>query len=818
MERNPSSRAVAVGVIAAAVGCAAGCAASHRIAAPSREALPAATGPAKAHEWRRLAWRDQHGSIDADALRTALQQRRANLDYWAARAAERGAPLRAAGIDPHEWVPHGPVNVGGRTRSLVIHPAEPNRMWAGAVSGGVWCSEDYGATWTPINDWWASLAIGCLVIDPQDPQVMYAGTGEGYFNGDAIGGAGIFRSPDGGASWQQMVATADWDNVCRISIAPDNSDVLLAGIRYGGIRRSDDGGHSWTTPYWAQGSYYVAFDPADGQKAIAHVVDYDFDLQDWFHSALYSTDGGVTWSAAAGALGRVDGFGSRLELAYAPGAPDLVYASSAADGTIWRSTDGGQRYVLQTESGSSGANWYANPLWIDPVDAERLLTGGYHVYESVNGGVVLSQKSDGYIMTDQPHVDIHWFAHDPAYGDTNRRVYVGTDGGLWVAEDLDLASPDGGWTRRDQTYRTTQFYGAAGDGPSGLLVGGTQDNGTLRLTTTDDQAVLTFGGDGGFCAIDPTNSQYTYGEYISLMIHRSTNGGFSASYIYAGIDDAGVDANFIAPYILDPNDPARMLAGGRSLWRTQDVKAPAPQWLPIRGPGSDRISAIAVAPGDSNIIWVGQNNGEIHRTNNGLAALPVWEPVDDNGDPDPLPDRYVTRIVIDPDDSDVAYVSLGGFTPDNLWRTTDGGATWADISGAGGSGLPGVPIRGIARHPQRADWLYAGTEVGVFASGDGGATWSTSDFGPAAVSVDEVVFMHGSNTLLAATHGRGLFTIETGRLGDLNGDGVVNVQDFLMLLSAWGPCPEPPAPCPADLDGDGTVGILDFLLLLANWG
>jgi hypothetical protein len=776
-----------------------GACAGHEIAPPYDGTLPAATGPGEARKWRQLAWKDENGQIQAEAFRTALQQRRANVTFWIAHAVEQGLPVgvvQKAGMNPGAWVEHGPDNVGGRTRSLVIHPAQTNRMWAGAVSGGIWYSEDRGASWAPVDDWWASLAVGCMVIDPLDPDVMYAGTGEGFFNGDAIGGVGIYKSFDGGATWVQLPATANFGNVCRIAISPDDSNLLLAGTRYGGIRRSTNGGLTWATVRWAQGSYFVAFDPTNGQNAVAQIIDYDWDLNEWFHSALYSTDGGITWTEASGALSRVNGFGSRIELAHAPSSPGIVYASVAADGgKIWRSTDGGQSYAELTSSGSSGVNWYANPLWVDPTDADVLMTGGYNIYGSVNGGVTLTQISDGYIMTVQPHVDIHFFAHDPGYdGDQNRRFYVCTDGGVWEAQDLYAASPQGGWARRDQTYRTT-----------------------LRLVDSDDQAILTFGGDGGFCAIHPTDPDYVYGEYINLRIHRSTNGGYSAGYIYNGIADAGVDANFIAPFILDPNDPDTMLAGGRSLWRSTNVKQGTPAWSAIKGPGSDRISAIAVAPGNPDIIWVGQNNGEIHKTSNGTAGLPDWSAVDDNGAANPLPDRYVTRIVIDPDDSDVAFVSLGGFSTDNLQKTSDGGASWTDITGAGPTGLPEVPVRGIARHPTQPNWLYVGTEVGVFASDDGGATWSTSDFGPAAVSVDEVVFMHHSKRLLAATHGRGLFTIPIGNPGDLNGDGVIDVNDFLVLLGSWGPCP-PEGGCPADLDGDGMVGVTDFLAMLRYWG
>jgi hypothetical protein len=572
----------------------------------------------------------------------------------------------------------------------------------------------------------------------------------------------------------------------------------------------------------------VAFDASDGNKAVAHIIDYDWGANNWFHAALYSTNAGANWSSAAG-LSQVWDFGSRIELAYAPSNPSTVYASVAIDGgVIYRSTDGGHSYTLRTTSGTSGVNWYANPLWVDPTDPDFLVTGGYNILKSVDGGVTLSQISDGYIMTVQPHVDIHFFTHGPGFAGGDRRLYVGTDGGVWRADDIYTASTTSGWSRCDQTYRTTQFYGAAGDGPSRRLYGGTQDNGTLCLDAGSSQAILPFGGDGGFCAIDPTDANYCYGEYITLQIHRSKNGGQSADYIYYGIADAGTHANFIAPFVLDPNNSNRMLAGGASLWRTNNVKALMnPTWAAIRPPGSDLISAIAVAPGNANIIWIGQNNGEIWYTTNGTTAVPTWQPRDDNGATNPLPDRYVTRILIDPGNAQVVYVSFGGFSGDNLWVTLNGGANWYDATGGGPTGLPAAPIRGIARHPQNANWLYVGTEVGIFESLDAGLSWSTSNRGPANVSVDEVVFMQNSNTLLAATHGRGLFTapIYVPLTGDLNCDGSVNFGDinpFVLALSdpaAWQAAYPGCPPENGDINLDGAVDFGDinpFVALLSR--
>ena len=783
--------------------------------------------PDAALRWRRLTWQDEHGQIPADALQRARGQREENLAYWAAARAS-GAAAGARGLSPSLWTACGPVNVGGRTRAILVDPRDPNRLLGGAVSGGVWQSTDAGATWSVVNDWLPNLAICCLARDPRNPDVLYAGTGEGFFNGDAIGGVGIYKSIDSGATWAVLPSTASWDNVCRIAISPSDSRVLLAGKRYGGIQRSTDGGQTWANVRWAQGSFFVAFDPRDGNKAVAHIIDYDWGVGNWFHAALYSTNAGATWTAAAG-LSQVWDFGSRIELAYAPSNPNIVYAACAANGgLIWRSEDGGQTYALRSVTGNTGCNWYANPLWVDPTNPDFLLNGGVRIYKSVDGGVSVTPISNGYILTADAHPDIHCFVADPGYnGTTNRRVYVGTDGGIHRANDIYTATYGSGWESLQSTYVATQFYGAAGDGPTGRLYGGTQDNGTLRLYQSSNVATLPFGGDGGFCAIDPTDANYCYGEYVTLQVHRSTNGGWSAGYIYSGIADAGTNANFIAPFVLDENNPNRMFAGGASLWRSDNVKAATPSWLAVRPAGSDLISAIAVTPGNSDRVWVAQNDGRIYRSENATAATPMWLTVDDNGATNPLPNRYVTRMLVDPDHAQLVYVALGGFAPDNLWKTTDGGATWARVTGTAPTALPSAPVRGVARHPQRPAWLYAGTEVGVYESLDGGNTWAATNRGPANVSVDELVFMHHANTLLAATHGRGLYTADIPPFvrGDLNCDGVVDFGDinpFVLALTDLNGWQTAYLGCPvenADVNGDGRVDFNDinpFVALLSQ--
>ncbi|HEX2913635.1 MAG TPA: proprotein convertase P-domain-containing protein, partial [Chloroflexia bacterium] len=316
----------------------------------------------------------------------------------------------------------------------------------------------------------------------------------------------------------------------------------------------------------------------------------------------------------------------------------------------------------------------------------------------------------------------------------------------------------------------TQFYGGAGNSINGKVVAGAQDNGTQVYSGDPQSWNAMFGGDGGFAAADPGDANYFYGEYVYMRIHRSNTGGQSSSYIYSGITEAtSSNANFIAPFILDPNNPNTMYGGANHLWRSTNVKASTPSWnqvpnLPIpsstcaSSPNSC-ITSVAVAKGNPDVIWVGRNNGLIYYTTNGTALSPSWTQVDANL-PGGSPNRAVNRITIDPQNSSVVYVSLGGFTSGNLLKTTNNGAagSWTDVTGTGSNKLPQVPIYSMAVHPYASGWLYVGTTIGLFASEDGGQNWQvTPGDGPTNAPVNELSWLGNSTTLLAVTHGRGIF-------------------------------------------------------------
>jgi photosystem II stability/assembly factor-like uncharacterized protein len=753
--------------------------------------------PRRREAFLKLQEENERGVIPANALLNALKQ----LDSMRTRKASPGgvagvpsgqqvppsALIRpTAGLDPGHtgWTSAGPGNIGGRTRSVLIHPQNPDTMWAGSAGGGIWRTDNGGASWEPVDDLMANLAVGSMAMDPTDPDIIFAGTGEGFSNLDAMRGAGLFGTVDGN-TWYPLEATAkpEFYSVTRLSVSADGRILLVATPQ--GIHRSDDIGRlSWTRTLGVAAAD-VKFHPTDSEQAVAGgLASSSGDGQ-----AYYTTDGGQIWNPAS----HEGAWSGRVELAYALGDPSIVYASvQMATGQIWRSTDGGRTYSRRDSALANGQptdylgeqGWYGNVIWAGhPTDTDFVIVGGVDLWKSTDGGDTLIDISTWWGPL-SAHADHHFIVAHPGFdGNTNTAVFFGNDGGVFRTDDVETVGNDAdlprvnGWVELNNTYTVTQFYGGAGNADSGTIIGGAQDTGTLRYTTAGGTESWTemFGGDGGYCAADPSDPDYFYGEYVYLNIHRSTDGGQTAEYIsgqvwngfdwvwkpppYRIIDARNQDALFIAPFVLDPNEPNRILGGGLSLWRTNDAKTPntinsGPSWRPIKGSAGSYISAIAVAQGNPDLVWVGHEDGQVYRTDNGTANNPVWKRIDETG-PNPLAVSLVCRrIAIDHSDHETVYVTFSGYSRNNVWKTTDGGGRWIDI----GASLPEAPVHSLTIHPRNSALLYVGTEVGIFASEDGGATWSPTNEGPTNCSVYELFWME--EMLVCATHGRGMFRID----------------------------------------------------------
>ena len=713
----------------------------------------------------------ENGPPTVAQLFRANEQRRA----IEAEAVSAGRP-KSAGLQPAQWQSLGPSNVGGRVRALAFDPRNANRLLAGTASGGLWVSDDAGGSWRANFDFLPNLSVTALVFDPRNPSTVYLGTGEASAG---LVGVGVFKSTDGGNTWRYLAATdfdanPDWRFVNRLAVHPDAPEVLLAALTHnnltsGSIQRSADGGNTWTRVSSFK-ALDIAFDPNMPANAVAGLDD---------GTIAFSRDAGASWERSAPLVAEPAGRGNtaRAEIAFARSRPGLVYASIDHDkGEVWRSADSGATWeYLATPQHLNEQGDYDNAIWVDSTDADHVVVGGLDIYQSRDGGVIFEKASDWRNTPASPHADHHALVSPPDFSFGNRRLFSGNDGGVYKAADVDAITLGGvGWTQANEGLAVTQFYSGAGRSTAGgRIIGGTQDNGSLQLTQGSWSPFR--GGDGGYVAVDPTSDAVFYGSYVYLSIHRSMNGGF-AGYICSGITEAlpsegsndfcgagaTKKANFIAPFILDPNNSNRLLAGANSLWVSDNARAGIPAWRVIKAPSAateNFINAIAVHEGNGNAIWVGHNNGELYRSANGLAQAPAWTRVGTGA----LPARRVMRITVDRDNPNRVIVSFTGFTPGNVWQTLDGGVTWASITG----NLPAAPVFDVKRHPSRPAWLYAATSVGIFTSENGGQSWSTTNEGPANIRVRELFWIDGE-TLGAATYGRGMYKIAVAAAGPAN--------------------------------------------------
>lgn len=715
---------------------------------------------------------DEKGPPTAAQILRAHEQRRA-----VARDTSLSGLAKSAGIQPSQWQAIGPGNVAGRVRAIAFDPSRPSRMLAGTASGGLWISDNAGVSWRANHDFLPNLSISTIVFDPANPSVVYLGTGEA--SGGLVG-VGAFKSVDGGSTWTALSATnvdanPDWRFVNRLAIHPGSTSVLLAGTTHtngssGAIYRSADGGGTWSKVA-ALKSLDIAFEPASPDNAVAGLDD---------GTIAYSRDAGVTWTRTAPLVASPSGRGStaRVEIAFARSQRGVVYASVDNEkGEVWRSVDSGATWQKTATPGHLASQGdYDNAIWVDPIDANHLLVAGLDIYQSFDAGATFLKVSDWTLVPDSPHADHHALVSPPDYSAANPVLFSGNDGGIYRAANVRAVTTFTGWAGMNNGLAVTQFYSGAGrSAAGGRIVGGTQDNGSLLMQSGQWRAWR--GADGGFVAVDPASDETLYGEIYYLAIFRSINGGGLAQYICTGITEAykpdtgtgqcGANttqkANFIAPFILDPNNAARMLAGANSLWVTDNLRQTTlPTWRAIKAPSAatdNFINAIAVHEGNASAIWVGHNNGELYRTQDGLSAAPTWARVGQGT----LPSRRVMRIMVDRDNASRVLVAYTGFVAHNLWQTLDGGASWSSITG----NLPNAPIFDIKRHPRNAQWLYAATSVGIFTSEDGGASWSTTNEGPANIRVREL-FWIDDNTLGAATYGRGMFKIAVASGGPAN--------------------------------------------------
>jgi photosystem II stability/assembly factor-like uncharacterized protein len=665
------------------------------------------------------------------------------------------------------WSEAGPTNIPGRITDLAIHPNYPNTIYAGAACGGVFKSTDNGVSWTPIFDIQGTPSIGALAVHPNDPQILYVGTGEANSSGDSYSGTGIYKSTNGGSTWTHMGLDSSY-HIGRIAINPQNPEIVyvaVSGKLFGtnperGIYKSTNGGVTWEQKLFVSDSTAavdVALNPSHPETLYAAMWERIRRSQQrksgGLTSAIYkSTNGGNTWYRLTNGLpAQADTIG-RIGLSVSASSPNVVYAIySDHPGDfmgVYKSTNYGESWT-RTNDGAlqgflGGFGWYFGNIRVDPTDPNRVFVLGMDLYRSTNGGSSWSEVGSSV------HVDHHAMFISPS---DHNRVYLGCDGGIYLSTNGGTA-----WNLCIN-QPSTQFYAINLDylNPQ-RLYGGTQDNGTLRTLTgaTNDWEEI-FGGDGFYCNVDYTNSNVIYAEYQNGNLVKSTNLGYSWDYVMDGINYSGDRHNWCTPVIMDPVNHNILYYGSNRLYKTTNGGG---WWNAIsgdltNGPGSGNltygtITTIDVAPSNAQVIYVGTDDANVWVTKNGGGN---WTKIIAG-----LPNRWITRVTVDPYADSIAYVTLSGYKSGSslphIYRTTNYGNTWQSIS----SNLPEAPINDMIVDLENPSVLYVGSDVGVYVSENLGGSWAPLGTNLPITTVHDLAFHQPTRFLVAGTHGRSMFS------------------------------------------------------------
>ena len=656
-------------------------------------------------------------------------------------------------------------------RVTAIAPSPAGSLFIGTASGGVWQSSN-GGYWTPLTDTQCNLTIGALSIDAADPNVLFAGTGEYNINS---WGCGILRSTDGGVSWTQLGATSFRGYAfgkILVSRPPGGSvaNTVLIGATNVGVFRSADGGSSWSFVLTGATASVVAHPTRAGVVYAGNSDNFTASRR----GVYKSIDNGATWTLLPALPGVTGDNIQRIELAVTAAAPDLVYAAVGGSDSkllglfVWDDAAGTWRQVAASglytgaSRGDFGAqSWYNLAIAVDPRDAARVYLAGLRGFRSTDGGATFSA------MGMEIHCDWHSIAVDPRNPDI---VYAGTDGGVFVSTDAGT-----NWISRNAGLTVTQYYPGISATPNGSqIMGGSQDNGTHVYTGSMYWNGF-LGGDGGYTAINYNNPSILYSESqwtpngSGAFIIRFD--GTSSTQRTAGIQ--GTDrALFIPPYVMDPVTPTTLYFGTHRLYKTTNEGT---LWTALSADltkGSGVITTIAVAKIDPRTIYVGASDGMVNVTRDGGTTF--------TPSTTGLPNRYVTRIAVDPSDGAHALLTVSGFATGHVFETKNAGATWTDIS----AGLVDAPANAIAFVPGVG--IMVGTDVGVFQAASPGASWVSGPAGIPNVIVQDLIYVPGANLLLAGTYGRGMFAYTVGGdaavlRGDVNADGKLDAFDALLI-------------------------------------
>jgi photosystem II stability/assembly factor-like uncharacterized protein len=709
--------------------------------------------------------------------------------------AQEASKMTTATFDGLRLRSIGPALTSGRVGDLAVHPGSPKIYYVAVASGGVWKTENAGTTWTPIFDGEKSFSIGAITLDPNNPLVVWVGTGENNSQRSVSYGDGVYKSLDGGKSWSHMGLSTS-EHIAKIVVDPRDSDVVYVASqgplwKAGGERglfKTVDGGKTWKAVLEVSentGVTDVSMDPRNPDVLVA--ASYQRRRHVWTlidggpESTIYkTTDGGESFRKVASGLPKGDL--GRIGLARSKAAPDTVYAiveASGDEGGFFRSLDGGENWEKRS-SHVSGSPQYYQEIVADPRNADRVYSMDTYMMVTEDGGKTFAKVGETY-----KHVDNHALWIDPS--DTDH-LLAGCDGGVYESFDRGAT-----WSFK-ANLPITQFYRVSVDNaaPFYNVYGGTQDNFSLGgpSRTTSAHGILnsdwfvTRGGDGFETVVDPVdpNILYAQSQHGGLVRFDRKNG--EAIYIQPqpGADESGLRWNWDSPLLVSPHSPTRLYFAANRLFRSDDRgnswRAVSPDLtagidrnqLPVMGKvwSVDAIAkntstsiygnivSLSESPLKEGLLYIGTDDGLIQVSEDSGGT---WNRTEI---PQGVPDRtYVSRIEASSHDLDTVYAAfdnhkMGDFAP-YIYKSVDRGRSWTAIT----AGLPANgPVYVVVEDPVSSDLLFAGTEFGLYFSSNGGKLWTQLKGGLPTIAVKDLAIQARENDLVLATFGRGFYVLD----------------------------------------------------------
>ena len=721
------------------------------------------------------------------------------VSFHVQAAEEDDGPMSSATFKGLELRNIGPALMSGRIADIAIMPGDPATWYVAVGSGGVWKTTNAGTTWTPIFDDQPSYSIGAIGLDPTNPHTVWVGTGENVGGRHAGFGDGIYRSKDGGASWEHL-GLEDSDHISKIIVHPEDPNTVWAAAQgplwsKGGDRglfKTTDGGKTWRNVLsggeWT-GVTDVVMDPRTPDRLYAATWQHHRTVAAYIgggpESGIHvSEDGGETWAELENGL--PEGNRGKIGLALSPQRPDVVYAAIELDrrtGGVWRSEDRGASWEKRSDEVAAGTGpHYYQELYASPHAFDRIYLVSNTTRISDDGGTTWRD-----INNELKHVDDHAIAFRP---DDPDYILMGSDGGLYESYDNEQS-----WRFVDN-LPVTQFYKVAVDDaePFYFVYGGTQDNGSQGGPSRTDNRhgirnsdwFVTLFADGHQSATEPGNPDIMYAEWQEGNLVRvdRTTGEVIHIQPQAAPGEPRERFNWDAPILVSAHDPKRIYFASQRLWRSDDR---GDSWRALSGdltrnedrwllPVMERqwswdagwdfaamskyntITSLAESPIDENILYVGTDDGLVQITSDGGAT---WTPLEVGRVRGVPATAFVNDIRADLFDADTVYMALdnhkyGDYRP-YLVKSTNRGRSWTSIAGD----LPDRHLvwRVVQDHVD-PDLLFAATEFGLFFTVDGGGKWIELDGGVPTISMRDVTIQRRENDLVAASFGRGFFILD----------------------------------------------------------